>query len=57
MKRILLLALMAAMLALWGGCVDMPDYGTEDTAPHEDNRSRIMDSDPTPTHNEGSGAY
>ena len=56
MKRILLLTLIAAAVALLGGCATT-DYSTEDNAPHEDNRSRIMDSDPAPGHNEGSGAY
>jgi hypothetical protein len=43
MKRILLLTLIAATVALLGGCATT-DYGTEDTAPHEDNRSRITDT-------------
>ncbi|HXB02281.1 MAG TPA: hypothetical protein VNV15_05625 [Opitutaceae bacterium] len=43
MKRILLLTLIAAAVALLGGCATT-DYSTEDNAPHEDNRSRIMDT-------------
>jgi hypothetical protein len=54
MKRILLLTFIAATVTLLGGCATT-DYGTEDTAPHEDNRSRILDSDPLPGPNNGSG--
>jgi len=41
MKRILLLTLIAATVALLGGCATA-DYGTEDTNRHDDDHTQIL---------------
>jgi hypothetical protein len=42
MKRILLLTLAVAMVALLGGCVDTGDYNHDDNKPHETEHSQML---------------
>jgi hypothetical protein len=51
MKRILLLTLIAATVALLGGCATT-DYGTDDPTRHEDEHSQIL---PAMDFNQGGG--